>query len=1024
MDGAVLKQRLVAILAADVEGYSRLMSIDERLTVVALDAARAVFRTRIEATQGRVIDMAGDSVLAVFETAIGAVSCALAIQTEVNALADTAPADRGMRFRIGVHLGDVIEKPDGTVYGDGVNIAARLQSLAEAGGTSISDAVRGAVRGKLDAGFEDQGARRVKNIAEPVRAFRVRASGAAVLAAAGEPQTARPGGANSGWSLQGRDEDLRALRALCAAGRCLSIVGPAGVGKTTLAQALIGELAASAGHAPAWIDLVPLRDAALLPAAVGDATGVAVSGAQPLRTLAGGLAGSSVWLVLDNAEHLLDGVAALVRALLDGAPGITLIVTSQVPLHLQAEQVYRLDTLALPADDAVPGPEAAMRFGAVACFVEQVRALDRHFSFDDGAVAGVVRICRQLDGMPLALKLAAARVPLLGLQGVERLLAQRLKLLAGGVRDAAPRHVSLRAALDWSTALLSEAERRVFMRLGVLRGRFTMELAAALAGAALGGPGGADDDDADEWAAIETVTTLVDRSLVEFTATPQPGYRLLDSVRDYARQLLVAQGALVQASAHAAALLGGRFAAQGERDPVTLARLLQDAVQPAAALAQWQRAAAQAGAASRLVEVEHHLNQALAILRSAPADVLDADAQRVALLLKLGSVAGLTHGLSAPECEAAYREALPLAEASGTAQARFIALFNLFFTATMRLEHDVAAALMDEATAIAAAAGDQRLLLQAEHAVYTRRYFRGDLQPSLDAAESGYKRYRPADSGFHCANFAGHDPGICSAGHAAMGLWVAGRLDEADIYLERMRALRAQLAHPPSSIIASSMESYLLLMRGDLAAVRALCSEYVTLCRRMEIPAWDGYFSVMLGYAEATDPFTADAQAPQRALAALQRVQTLGIRFRIPVYRWLVAEAMLHHGQGDAGWEQTEICLAECEAQHENLVRSPVLCIRATWLERRGDDAAARRDWQRAIEVARAQGTRSFELRAATGLAALDTRIGEIDAARAGLQAALAPFAASWRSAYLDAARELLARLSPAGGKTRLHTLR
>jgi class 3 adenylate cyclase len=142
MDGAVLKQRLVAILAADVEGYSRLMSIDERLTVVALDAARAVFRTRIEATQGRVIDMAGDSVLAVFETAIGAVSCALAIQTEVNALADTAPADRGMRFRIGVHLGDVIEKPDGTVYGDGVNIAARLQSLAEAGGTSISDAVQ------------------------------------------------------------------------------------------------------------------------------------------------------------------------------------------------------------------------------------------------------------------------------------------------------------------------------------------------------------------------------------------------------------------------------------------------------------------------------------------------------------------------------------------------------------------------------------------------------------------------------------------------------------------------------------------------------------------------------------------------------------------------------------------------------------------------------------------------------------------------------------------------------------------
>jgi adenylate cyclase len=172
-----LRQRLAAILAADAAGYSRLMAADERATVAALDAARRVFRTRIEANQGRVIDMAGDSVLAIFETAIGAVTAALATQEELRGASVDVPEERRMHFRIGVHLGDVIEKPDGTVYGDGVNSAARLEGLADPGGVAISDAVRGAVRGRVPASFIDQGEQTVKNIAHPVRAFSLRADG-------------------------------------------------------------------------------------------------------------------------------------------------------------------------------------------------------------------------------------------------------------------------------------------------------------------------------------------------------------------------------------------------------------------------------------------------------------------------------------------------------------------------------------------------------------------------------------------------------------------------------------------------------------------------------------------------------------------------------------------------------------------------------------------------------------------------------------------------------------------------------
>jgi len=182
--------RLLAVLAADAVGYSRLMSLDDRGTVAALDAARAVFRIEIAGHAGRVIDMAGDSVLAVFENATAAVQAALAIQRRLSGTPDGEISDdRPMRFRIGVHLGDVIEKADGSVYGDGVNIAARLESLAAPGGVAVSEAVRTTVRGRLEACFEDQGMQRVKNIADPVRVFAVSPGSAASSA---QPSPAAP----------------------------------------------------------------------------------------------------------------------------------------------------------------------------------------------------------------------------------------------------------------------------------------------------------------------------------------------------------------------------------------------------------------------------------------------------------------------------------------------------------------------------------------------------------------------------------------------------------------------------------------------------------------------------------------------------------------------------------------------------------------------------------------------------------------------------------------------------------------
>ena len=270
------KQRLRAILAADAAGFSRLMAQDEHATVAALDAARRVFREQIEAQQGRVIDMAGDSVLAVFETATGAVSAALAVQLELHAAAQDAAPDRRMHFRIGVHLGDVIEKHDGTVYGDGVNVAARLQALAAPGGITVSDSVRGVVSGRVVATFTDQGEQALKNIARPIRAFAIDLGlpPTAATVAAGVDEASRPAPpvppAAAGVAARaraaateaapgaiaerraasrpaslfiGRQQELAQLgKALDSArrgrGRVVLLAGSGGMGKTRLAQQL------------------------------------------------------------------------------------------------------------------------------------------------------------------------------------------------------------------------------------------------------------------------------------------------------------------------------------------------------------------------------------------------------------------------------------------------------------------------------------------------------------------------------------------------------------------------------------------------------------------------------------------------------------------------------------------------------------------------------------------------------------------------------------------------------------------
>ncbi|HEX9395957.1 MAG TPA: adenylate/guanylate cyclase domain-containing protein, partial [Burkholderiales bacterium] len=318
-----LRQRLTAILAADVAGYARLMAADAGATVAALDDARAVFRQRIEASGGRVIDMAGDSVLAVFDTAAGAVDAALAVQKALEAASASIAEDKRMRVRIGVHLGDVMEKPDGSVYGNGVNIAARLQAKAWPGGLCVSQSLYDSVKDQVALNARFAGLQRLKNIDQPVAIWHVVPEGATVPAhyATGALEATPNNLPLQLTSFIGRDAEMPEVAKLLADTRLLTLLGVGGIGKSRLSLELAAEVSEDFPDGVWLVELATLRDPRLVPQAVASALGVKEAAGRPVsEALVRHFKDRDMLLILDNCEHLLHGCADLARELLQAGP--------------------------------------------------------------------------------------------------------------------------------------------------------------------------------------------------------------------------------------------------------------------------------------------------------------------------------------------------------------------------------------------------------------------------------------------------------------------------------------------------------------------------------------------------------------------------------------------------------------------------------------------------------------------------------------------------------------------------------
>jgi predicted ATPase/class 3 adenylate cyclase/DNA-binding CsgD family transcriptional regulator len=508
----------VTLLLADVEGSTRLWETqpDEMTAAFArLDNARsdliAVHGGVPPVEQGE-----GDSFVVAFARASDAVCCALELQR-----APLAP----IRLRIGVHTGEVQLRDEGNYIGPTINRTARLRDLGHGGQILLSGTTGALVVDMLppDAWLTDLGAHELRGVPRPERVV----------------QLCHPDLCNEYPPLRtlrnvavrhlpmaltsfvGRAAELTQIHGILSENRLVTLTGAGGAGKTRLAIQMAGQLSEEFDDGVCYVDLAPITDPELVLVTAARALGLPDQpGRSTTDTLTRYIADRQMLMVLDNCEHLLDASAALVNVLLAAAAGLTLLTTSREPIGVPGEVSWRV-------------PSLSLRDEAIDLFTDRARRARPELVVTDDTAAVVAEICTRLDGLPLAIELAAARVRALSLAEILESLHDRFRLLTGGARTAVRRQQTLRASVDWSHALLTEPERVLFRRLAAFMGGFDLDAAQAVAG------GG----DVQRYQVLDQLTLLVDKSLVVAdNSSGRTRYRLLETVRQYAQEKLGESG--------------------------------------------------------------------------------------------------------------------------------------------------------------------------------------------------------------------------------------------------------------------------------------------------------------------------------------------------------------------------------------------------------------------------------------------------------------------------------------------------
>jgi predicted ATPase len=514
----------ITFLFTDIEGSTRLWETAPDAMRTALARHDAIVRGTIEANSGYVFTTGGDGFGSAFASPVDAVAAAGAAQSALDA--EPWPKGAMLRVRMGVHTG-VAEERDGDYFGPAVNTAARLMAVGHGGQVLCTSVTAELLEG---VGVVDLGEHRLRDLSATRRVFQV---GGERFPALRSLDTAVGNLPLQISSFVGRDRELGEVAAALGAARLVTVVGAGGVGKTRLAvRAAAGLLSTFADGV--WLcELAAAGDADSFAQVVASTLGVAQrSGRSLAESVVEFLRPRRLLLVLDNCEHLLDDSSWLAAAILADCPEVRVLATSREALAISGEQVLPLQHLTLP--DPYSGLDEAAASSSVRLFCERGASARPGFALSEANVTAVVEVCRRLDGIPLAIELAAARVVAMTPREIAGLLDERFRLLGGGRRTAGKRHQTLRSAVDWSYGLLSATERVVFDRLAVFSGGFTLAAATAVASG----------DGVEVWDVVDAVGALAAKSMVvaEPGAEEHTRYQLLETLRQYAQDRLEEDG--------------------------------------------------------------------------------------------------------------------------------------------------------------------------------------------------------------------------------------------------------------------------------------------------------------------------------------------------------------------------------------------------------------------------------------------------------------------------------------------------
>jgi predicted ATPase/class 3 adenylate cyclase len=524
----------VTFLFTDIEGSTERWERYREAMRSAVHLHADIIRKAIETHDGHVFKTVGDAFCASFYDVAGAITAALEAQRQL-ANEDWSKVD-GLKVRMAIHTGHTDER-DSDYFGPAVNRVARLLGIGHGGQVLVSGASADLSQGELppQAALRDLGEHRLKDLTHPEQVYQLVAPG---LQGDFPPLRSLEGLPNNLplqiTSFVGREVEVLAVEETLAKHRLVTLVGAGGVGKTRLALQVGADLLDRYEDGVWLVELAPLSDNDLIPSAVASVfhvrdapdktvTEALIQSLKPQRAL----------IVFDNCEHVVEHAARLIDAILRNCPHIRIIATTRQGLGIAGEAVHRVASLAVPESNRELKAEEAMRHGAIALFVERAVAATESFRLTDENAPIVAHLCHRLDGIALAIELAAPRLKVLSLEQLDAKLSERFRILTGGSRTALPRQQTMRALVDWSYDLLTDDEKTLFRRIAVFSGGFSLDAAGAICS----------DEKIEEWVVLDLLQSLVDKSMVlSKLSGSEQRYRLLESTRQYANELLEKSG--------------------------------------------------------------------------------------------------------------------------------------------------------------------------------------------------------------------------------------------------------------------------------------------------------------------------------------------------------------------------------------------------------------------------------------------------------------------------------------------------